>query len=226
MNQDLALRVLGQIMAWNDEQARDEFRWLRLMARLKYDGYRDFQAGMRFIESLATWLQQFIQNTLANNPPGAYGLGLTGGSSGNLNSLRQIFQAYFGVGLGNFGWSIGQQTTFGTGATAGAGGAWYPTPQFAGLGFSGSPVSAGVGQASTLGRLSVPAGWPGATSAEIEEAQLVSSVRAGVAPTSNAMLNGVPMGSGNLAGAGRRSGGFVVRYGFRHAVMPRPPSAG
>ena len=36
-----------------------EFLWLRLMARLKYDGYRDFQAGMRFIESLATWLQQF-----------------------------------------------------------------------------------------------------------------------------------------------------------------------
>jgi hypothetical protein len=32
------------------------------MARLKYDGYRDFQAGMRFIESLATWLQQFKAN--------------------------------------------------------------------------------------------------------------------------------------------------------------------
>ncbi len=61
MNQDLALRVLGQIMAWTDEQAREEFRWLRLMARLKYDGYRDFQAGMRFVESLATWLQQFAQ---------------------------------------------------------------------------------------------------------------------------------------------------------------------
>lgn len=59
MNQDLALRVLSQIMAWSDDRARDEFRWLRLMARLKYDGYRDFQAGMRFIESLATWLQQF-----------------------------------------------------------------------------------------------------------------------------------------------------------------------
>lgn len=59
MNQDLALRVLSQIMSWSDERARDEFRWLRLMARLKYDGYRDFQAGMRFIESLATWLQQF-----------------------------------------------------------------------------------------------------------------------------------------------------------------------
>lgn len=62
MNQDLALNILGRIMNWNDEQAREEFRWLRLMARLKYDGYRDFQAGMRFIESLTTWLQQFDQS--------------------------------------------------------------------------------------------------------------------------------------------------------------------
>ncbi len=46
-------------MNWSDDRAREEFRWLRLMARLKYDGYRDFQAGMRFIESLVTWLQQF-----------------------------------------------------------------------------------------------------------------------------------------------------------------------
>ena len=59
MNQDLALRVLGEIMNWADDRAREEFAWLRLMARLKYDGYRDFQAGMRFIESLTTWLQQF-----------------------------------------------------------------------------------------------------------------------------------------------------------------------
>ena len=59
MNQDLGLQVLGKIMNWTDEDARREFNWLRLMARLKYDGYRDFQAGMRFIESLVTWLQQF-----------------------------------------------------------------------------------------------------------------------------------------------------------------------
>jgi hypothetical protein len=61
MNQDLALNVLGRIMGWTDDRARREFQWLRLMARLKYDGYRDFQAGMRFIESLATWLQQFAR---------------------------------------------------------------------------------------------------------------------------------------------------------------------
>lgn len=59
MNQDLGLKILAQIMHWSDERAREEYRWLRLMARLKYDGYRDFQAGMRFFESLATWLQQF-----------------------------------------------------------------------------------------------------------------------------------------------------------------------
>lgn len=62
MNQDLALRVMGDIMQWDDDESRKEFSWLKLMARLKYDGYRDFQAGMRFTESLAMWLQQFDQN--------------------------------------------------------------------------------------------------------------------------------------------------------------------
>ena len=59
MNQALGLKILGRIMDWDDDRARKEFGWLKLMARLKYDGYRDFQAGMRFIENLATWLQQF-----------------------------------------------------------------------------------------------------------------------------------------------------------------------
>ena len=59
MNQDLGLKVLGQIMNWTDSQARQEFAWLKLMARLKYDSYQAFQAGMRFIENLVTWLQQF-----------------------------------------------------------------------------------------------------------------------------------------------------------------------
>ncbi|MFZ0903053.1 MAG: PPE domain-containing protein, partial [Mycobacterium sp.] len=171
-----------------------------------------------------TWLQQFLQNTFANSPQGAFGLGLT---NANLNALRQVIgQAYFGTGLGNFGWSIGQQTTFGTGATAGAGGAWYPTPQFAGLGLgNGLPVSAGVGQASTIGRLSVPASWPGTTppALEAEGPAVLSNAVRPIAPTSNGLLGGVPMGS-NLTG--RRGGGFVVRYGFRHAVMTRPPSAG
>jgi hypothetical protein len=59
MNERLALRVLSEIMRWDDARATDEFRWLSLMSRLKYDGYQDFLAGVRFLESLASWIQQF-----------------------------------------------------------------------------------------------------------------------------------------------------------------------
>jgi PPE-repeat protein len=170
------------------------------------------------------WLEQSVYNTYNQFPTGGLGVGL---SNSNLTAvLKQTLQGYFGLGLGQFGMSIQQQLTFGTGTTAGAGGAWYPTPQFAGLApfGNGAPVSAGIGQASTLGRLSVPAGWPGATptAMEAESPALINSVRP-ITPSSNAMLNGVPMANGGL---GRRTGGYVVRYGFRHAVMPRPPSAG
>jgi len=46
-------------MGWDDDRARKEFAWLSLMSRMKYDGYHDFLAGVRFIESLASWMQQF-----------------------------------------------------------------------------------------------------------------------------------------------------------------------
>lgn len=59
MNQEFVLGKLADLMSWNEDQARREFAWLRLMSRMKYDGYQDFLAGMRFIESLADWLQQF-----------------------------------------------------------------------------------------------------------------------------------------------------------------------
>ena len=59
MNSDLGLRVLSSVMDWDDDKAHDQFQRLRLMATLKYDGYRDFEAGVRFTESLASWLQQF-----------------------------------------------------------------------------------------------------------------------------------------------------------------------
>lgn len=49
-------------MQWDNDRSNDEFGRLRLMASLKYDGYRDFVAGVRFIESLASWLLQFEQH--------------------------------------------------------------------------------------------------------------------------------------------------------------------
>lgn len=59
MKTDTALRLLAAVMNWTDEEATREFRWMDLMARLKYDDYREFLAGMRFLESLVAWLQQF-----------------------------------------------------------------------------------------------------------------------------------------------------------------------
>ena len=59
MNQELGLQVLSQIMSWDDDEAREEFRWLTFMSQYKYDDYSDYLAGVRFLESLATWLQQF-----------------------------------------------------------------------------------------------------------------------------------------------------------------------
>jgi PPE-repeat protein len=186
------------------------------------------------------WLQEIYTNTAAQFPSGGWGLGLTGGSSGNLNTMRQVLQAYFAVGLGNFGYGIGQQLLTPAQATAlekglglmpaGAAGIGLPiggTAGVSGAPFTASSVTAQMGEASTLGRLSVPAGWQGSTPAAMEEVQLANAARS-VAPQSNGMLNGVPMaGNAGLgAGAGRRGSGYVVKYGFRHAVVPRPPQGG
>jgi PPE-repeat protein len=155
--------------------------------------------------------------------------------------LKQTLQAYFGVGLASFGSQIAQQLTFGSGTTAGAQGAWYPTPQFAGLhlgslgglggaGGLGAPtagaVSAGAGQAGKVGMLSVPANWANPTA----ETTLASAVgeetpapAGGAGLPGNAMLRGMPTGA-----LGRRTAGYgyTNKYGFRYSVLTRPPSAG
>lgn len=59
MHERLALRLLRRIMGWDEETATREYGWVRLISRLKYDGYRDYLAGIRFAESLAGWLNQF-----------------------------------------------------------------------------------------------------------------------------------------------------------------------
>jgi hypothetical protein len=70
VNQEFVLGKLGDLMGWDEERAHIEFAWLRLMSRLKYDGYQDFLAGMRFIESLTDWLQQFLPQRARPHRPG------------------------------------------------------------------------------------------------------------------------------------------------------------
>jgi hypothetical protein len=61
MDENKGLKILGETLGWSDEEARTEFRWLKMMAAIKYDDYRDFLPGMRFLENLAGWLQQFAE---------------------------------------------------------------------------------------------------------------------------------------------------------------------
>jgi len=154
--------------------------------------------------------------------------------------LKQTLQAYFAVGIGNFGWSIGQQTFNGPlGTTAGSGGAFIPSPQFAALGAGGwswhaAAPSASLSSATKIGGLSVPSSWlnaPGApvTAGEQAATKLVGANLAGGpeganAAGVNAALRGMPMVGGGRGA--QRAGNLGVRYGFRYSVLTRPPSAG
>ncbi len=191
--------------------------------------------------SFLGWLQTLATNTINNFGQGGWGLGLTGGSSGNLNTMRQILQAYFAVGLSNFGYGLAQQLITPAQATAleqslglmpgptalgpalpGIGG----TAGVSGAPFTASSVSASLGEAGSLGKLSVPASWQGSTPAVVEEVQLASAARS-VAPQSNGMLNGVPMaGNAGLGAGGRGSSAYTVKYGVKHSVMTKPPAGG
>jgi PPE-repeat protein len=142
----------------------------------------------------------------------------------NFHNIFQIYNAY-GVAPAANQW--GQQLVNGPGTPPAGGGAPYPTPQFAHpslFGQGGGPVSAGVGQAGKAGALSVPQGWPTSTP-EAEPAVAVTQGPAAHAAAtgapSNALLRGVPTGNG-----GRRTEGYVHKYGWRYNVITRPPAGG
>jgi PPE-repeat protein len=140
---------------------------------------------------------------------------------------------YFGVGQGSFGYSIQQQTTFGLGSTAGAQGAWFPTPQFSGLAALGGGHPGGLAATANLassvkvGGLSVPNTWGNVAPAALEEqaihATTVNYATGATGPAANGVLQGMPM-----TGTGRRAAaaGFTHKYGFKRNVLIRPPSAG
>ncbi|MEI7715731.1 MAG: PPE family protein [Mycobacterium sp.] len=162
--------------------------------------------------------------------------------------IKQTLQAYFGVGVTNFCISIAQQTFNGIGTTSGSGGAWFPTPQFAGLhlggigtagavsGNTGGPMLVSAGSAGKVGMMSVPSSWASPTtqaevtlaSAVMEDTPIPIGAGAGTAGGSgggpgNTLLRGIPAG---LAGRRAAGYGYTNKYGFKHSVLARPPSAG
>jgi hypothetical protein len=59
MRDALAERLLATVMQWSPEDVARERPILQALAALKYDEYQQFSPGMRFVESLALWLEQF-----------------------------------------------------------------------------------------------------------------------------------------------------------------------
>jgi PPE-repeat protein len=184
-----------------------------------------------------TWLTSAIENFEQSGlptPTNNY-LGLSPGFYSTL--LKQTTGlGYFSNGITSFWSSIAQQLISGPGgSTAGAGGAWYPTPQFASLGLGNlggvghvGAVSAGAGQAGRIGMLSVPQNWATLTSAvspvsDLEATPLQAAGGGGANPAANGLLRGMPVGSVGRRGA---AAGYVNKYGFRYSVLTRPPSAG
>ena len=113
------------------------------------------------------------------------------------------------------------------GAKPALGGALAPAGAYGGTWKApGAAMSASLGNAGTIGKLSVPQSWaPPAASAISPETVGGEGLGVQAASTTGgpgALLRGIP-----LTGKGRRSSdGYVTKYGFRYSVLTRTPAAG
>ncbi|WP_128882857.1 PPE family protein [Mycobacterium tuberculosis] len=198
--------------------------------------------------SLIPWYSA-LQQWLAENL-----LGLT--PDNRMTIVRLLGISYFDEGLLQFEASLAQQAIPGTPGGAGDSGSsvldsWGPTifagprasPSVAGGGAVGGvqtpqpywywaldresiggSVSAALGKGSSAGSLSVPPDWAARARWANPAAWRLpgDDVTALRGTAENALLRGFPMASAGQS----TGGGFVHTYGFRLAVMQRPPFAG
>ncbi len=59
MRDQLAERVLATVMGWDPAQLADGGSRLQTLARHKYDSYEGYRPGVKFLENLSGWLDQF-----------------------------------------------------------------------------------------------------------------------------------------------------------------------
>jgi hypothetical protein len=169
--------------------------------------------------------------------------GLLGGPSGSLNgnpfSLSSNTANLFNIGGGN--WASASSDLLGlaggglldtTAGDAAAGAdlagttapAVAPAGGMAGMGGMGAmPMAAGVGQATMVGKLSVPPSWAGTVTpvAGTSATPLETVGWTGAAPQAGpgTIVPGMP----GMGAAARNSAGFgAPRYGVKPIVMPKP----
>lgn len=59
MKENLAKKLVAELMDWTVERATSEFAWLELMVSYKFDGYQQYGPGHRFYVHMLRWLSQF-----------------------------------------------------------------------------------------------------------------------------------------------------------------------
>lgn len=201
----------------------------------------------RALQSLASPSASTSASSSTSGLSGILGL-LMGGSSGNAaldtfwnqwgpnaNIWNTIFSSGFympsntlGAFMGLLGGTAAGDAAaggaLGEAATGGLGGA-FAAPlggPLGGLGGLGG-VAAGLGQAGSVGALSVPPAWTAPIGAA---ASALPGSSLGAAPAFEAsgpvnMLGGMPLGAPTTNGLGS-----APKYGFRPTVVTRPPAAG
>lgn len=139
---------------------------------------------------------------------------------------------FFSAGIANTFISIAKSTgALGGAANAAAPPAAAPAviapPAIAlGSGGSGASVAGSLGNAASVGRLSVPPVWGENTFAQPQHGTVlppVSNIREAADARPANVLGGMPLGG---PGAGDGGAGRGPRYGVRPTVIPRPPAAG
>ena len=166
------------------------------------------------------WFVISGQNTLPNN----VGTLITGYNSYSALWYNTEGLPYFSVGMANFGVQIAKSMGGITAPAAAAATVPHGLPALGGLLGGGAHVAGSLGNATSVGKLSVPAAWSGAAPALSHAApvtinSLPTASREAGGPGN--LLGGMPLAG---ASAGGHSG--APRYGFKPTVMARPPLGG
>jgi len=100
-------------------------------------------------------------------------------------------------------------------------GGWQAAPPASAASVGGGPLLAGMSQASSVGKLSVPAGWSAAAPPEPAAAAAPLAGSGWTATPEDGGMTTVPAGMPAVASAGRGGYGMGPRYGVKPTMMPR-----
>lgn len=157
-------------------------------------------------------------------PSAMSNLGIIGAmQAGNFGSAASDLFEFGSAGLSAPGELTGPEV-----GTVGAVGSSGPSPAVLTMaggsaGMGGAPVAAGVGQASSIGRLSVPPSWAGAAAASSTAPATLTGAGWTAAAPQSTPVTAMPAGMPAVASAERAGIGFgAPRYGVKPTVMPKP----